>query len=99
MGCWCTTNEKDKTKAIADATSHIGTLNADMEKHLAEFTEEEKDMMNSISSLGSAVTTLSKHNSGALLQLSDGEQIDVMTTITRVLKKHKDLLSEVVTPR
>merc|ERR1719236_85989 len=98
MSCWCTTNDKEKTKAIKDATIKIGTLNADIEKYagasgvlntdiaqlqaeiqknqealdsatalrekqLAEFTEEEKDMLGSISSLGNAVTVLGKHKS------------------------------------
>merc|ERR1719235_1439667 len=112
MGCWCETNDKEKTKAIADAETRIGKLNSDIEKlastsamltndisaleaevakntealdtatalrnkQLAEFTEEEKDMLSSIGSLGSAVTALSKHHQGALIQLSDNEEIDL----------------------
>ena len=39
------------------------------EKELAEFNEEEKNMLQSIASLGAAVETLSKHQGGSLLQV------------------------------
>merc|ERR1719265_976831 len=31
MGCWCVTNDKAKTKSIADATTEIETLTATIE--------------------------------------------------------------------
>merc|ERR1719443_638047 len=133
MGCWCETNDKEKTKAIADAETKIGMLTAEIEKlastssmlsndisaleaevakntealdtatalrnkQLAEFTEEEKDMLASIGSLGSAVGALAKHHGGSLLQVSDGESITLITTLQTQLRKHKDLLAEVITP-
>merc|ERR1719152_306133 len=90
MGCWCETNDKAKTKAIADAEQAIADLTSAIEeftassarlnteianlekevaknsqaldtatalrtKQLAEFNEEEKDMLGSISSLKAAV--------------------------------------------
>merc|ERR1719236_117064 len=117
MSCWCTTNDKEKTKAIKDATIKIGTLNADIEKYagasgvlntdiaqlqaeiqknqealdtatalrekqLAEFTEEEKDMMASIASVGSALNTLGKHHgASSFVQSSvyDGDAVGIMT--------------------
>merc|ERR1719171_1202049 len=80
MGCWCTTNDKEKTKSISDAEQTIADLTAAIEeltansarlnteianlekevaknqgaldtatalraKQLAEFNEEEKDML------------------------------------------------------
>merc|ERR1719298_285952 len=98
MACWCETNDKEKTKAIADAEARIEDLTSSIEemtaasarlnaeiknlekevaknqaaldkatairqKQLAEFNEEEKDALESISALKSAVTVLSKHNS------------------------------------
>merc|ERR1719443_225096 len=133
MGCWCETNDKEKTKAIADAETKIGMLTAEIEKlastssmlsndisaleaevakntealdtatalrnkQLAGFTEEEKDMLSSIGSLGSAVGALAKHHGGSLLQVSDGESIDLITTLQTQLRRHKDLLAEVITP-
>jgi hypothetical protein len=132
LGCWCETNDREKTKAIADAETRIKKLNADIEKfagtssqmnteisnlqaelaknqealdtatalrekQLAEFTEEEKDMLGSISSLGNAVTVLGKHKS-AFLQLSDVAAINIAATIREQLRKHKFMLAEVVSP-
>merc|ERR1719156_211732 len=97
MACWCETNDKEKTKAIADAEARISDLTTEIEsltassarlnseivnlekeiaknqaaldkatairtKELAEFNAEEKDMLQSISALKSAVTVLSKHH-------------------------------------
>merc|ERR1719310_1631976 len=103
MGCWCETNDKGKTKAIADAEATIAQLTAAIEeftansarlnteianlqaeisenskaldaatamrqKELAEFNAEEKSSLGTISSLKSAITTLSKHHDASLLQ-------------------------------
>merc|ERR1740121_578662 len=97
LACWCETNDKEKTKSIADAEARIedltnkieeltatsARLNTEIknleqevaknqealdkatalrEKQLAEFNAEEKDLLESISALKSAVTVLSKHN-------------------------------------
>merc|ERR1719159_1751660 len=35
MSCWCETNDKAKTKAIADAESAIATLTANIEEYSA----------------------------------------------------------------
>jgi len=137
MGCWCETNDKSKTKAIADAGSRILKLNAEIEKQagassqlntaienhqaelakdqealdtatalrekqLAEFTEEEKDMMASIGSVGSALNTLSKHHvASSLLQSSvyAADAVGIVTTIHDQLRRHKDLLAEVISPQ
>merc|ERR1719261_1519634 len=132
MGCWCETNDKEKTKSIADAEGHIADLTAAIEeytassaqlnaeienlskeiaknqgaldtatalrtKQLAEFNEEEKDMLQTISSLKSAVIALSKHHE-AMLQDSDDTYFNIVTMLHTQLTKHKDLLSEVITP-
>merc|ERR1740115_406336 len=100
MACWCETNDKEKTKSIADAEARINDLTSKIEeltglsaqlnteiknleqevaanqnaldkatamrqKELAEFNDEEKDMLGAISALKSAVTVLSKHNSAS----------------------------------
>merc|ERR1719230_280380 len=91
MACWCETNDKEKTKSIAEAETHIEDLTTKIEeltatsarlnteiknhekevaknqealdkataireKQLAEFNAEEKDMLESISALKSAIT-------------------------------------------
>jgi len=134
MGCWCETNDKEKTRSISDAEGRIGDLTAQIEdltaqsarlntevanlnkevaknngaldsatalrqKQLAEFNEEEKDMLQTISSLKSAVIALSKHHSAALLQDgSSTEMLEVATSLKFQLQKYSSLLSEVITP-
>jgi len=132
MGCWCETNDKEKTKSIADAEQSIADLTAAIEeatansarlnteienlnkeitknqgaldtatalrtKQLAEFNEEEKDMLQSIASLKSAVIALSKHHE-AMLQDSSDVYYNVVTSLQDELRKHKDLLAQVITP-
>merc|ERR1719156_203650 len=102
MGCWCVTNDKLKTKSIADAEQAISDLTVAIEgftaesarlnqeipalegevakntealekatamrkKELAEFNAEEKESLQTIASLKSAVVALSRHHE-ALLQ-------------------------------
>merc|ERR1712072_935848 len=130
MACWCETNDKEKTKSIADAEARISDLTTKIEeltansarlnteiknlekevaenqaaldkatairqKQLAEFNEEEKDLLGSISALKSAVTVLSKHNS--LLQLPRSHIVGVAATVQNEMQKHASLLSGVLT--
>jgi len=132
MGCWCETNDKEKTQAIAAAEQHIADLTASIEeltatssrlntevanlqkevaknegaldqatalrkKQLAEFNEEEKDMIQSITSLKSAVVTLSKHQE-SLLQDGDDSVAEVAVELESMLRRHKELLGEVISP-
>ena len=36
IGCWCTTNEKEKTKAVADAAERITVLQSTIETNTAD---------------------------------------------------------------
>merc|ERR1719238_1975291 len=40
MVCWCETNEKEKTKAIADAETLDGELSSEIEARAAKFGEQ-----------------------------------------------------------
>merc|ERR1719206_451580 len=130
LACWCETNDKEKTKAIADAEARISDLSMKIEeltassarlsteiknlekevaenqaaldkatairqKELAEFNEEEKDLLGSISALKAAVTVLSKHNS--LLQIPQTHVAGVAASVQNVMQKHSSLLSGVLT--
>merc|ERR1719484_279164 len=130
MACWCETNDKEKTKSIADAEARISDLTTKIEeltassarlnteiknlekevaenqaaldkatairqKQLAEFNEEEKDLLESISALKSAVTVLSKHNS--FLQMPRSHIVGVAATVQNEMQKHASLLSGVIT--
>merc|ERR1719262_2192381 len=130
LACWCETNDKEKTKAIADAEARIADLTTKIEeltansarlnteiknlekevaenqaaldkatairqKELAEFNEEEKDLLGSISALKSAVTVLSKHNS--FLQMPRSHVDGVAASVQNVMQKHASLLNGVLT--
>jgi len=130
MACWCETNDKEKTKSIADAEAKISDLTTKIEeltassarlnteiknlekevaenqaaldkatairqKQLAEFNEEEKDLLGSISALKSAVTVLSKHNS--FLQMPRSHLIGVAATVQNEMQKHSSMLNGVLT--
>merc|ERR1719355_496460 len=44
MGCWCETNEKEKTKAIADAKRHIESLTAAIEAGTSKVSQLETEL-------------------------------------------------------
>jgi len=133
LACWCETNDKEKTKSIADAEAKIEDLTTKIEeltaasarlnteiknlesevaknqealdkataireKQLAEFNAEEKDLLESISALKSAVTVLSKHQGGAFLQLPQSHILGVATTIQHEMQKHAALLRGIISP-
>jgi len=132
MACWCETNDKEKTKSIADAEARIADLTTKIEeytassarlnteiknlekevaanqealdkatalrqKQLAEFNAEEKDLLQSISALKSAITVLSKHNGGGFLQMPRSHAMSVAATMQHELQKHASLLQGVLT--
>jgi len=133
LACWCETNDKEKTKSIADAEAKIEDLTTKIEeltaasarlgteiknlesevaknqealdkataireKQLAEFNEEEKDLLQSISALKAAITVLSKHQGGAFLQLPQGHLLGVAATLQHEMQKHAPLLRGIMTP-
>lgn len=65
------------------------------EKELAEFNAEEKDLLQSISALKSAITVLSKHH-GALLQMPKGHLEGLAQTMQYQMQKHASLLIEMI---
>merc|ERR1719410_2545275 len=134
MACWCETNDKEKTKSIAEAeeriedltrkieelTANSARLNTEIknleqevaknqdalskatalrEKQLAEFNAEEKDLLESISALKAAITVLSKHNGGSLLQMPRSHVSGIAATLQSQLSKHAPLLEGVLTPK
>merc|ERR1719171_2953383 len=133
MACWCETNDREKTKSIADAealitdltssieelTATSGRLNTEIknlekeiaanqhaldkadamrQKELAEFNAEEKDLLQTIQTLKSAIVVLAKHHGGALLQVSDRQIVEVATILQHGMQKHAVLLDGVLTP-
>mmetsp|Transcript_157942 Transcript_157942/g.274190 ORF Transcript_157942/g.274190 Transcript_157942/m.274190 type:complete len:691 (-) Transcript_157942:83-2155(-) len=132
LACWCETNDKEKTKAIADAEARIARLTTSVEeltaqsarlnteienlekevaanqasldkatairtKELAEFNSEEKDMLESISALKSAIVVLSKHHS--FMQVPHSHVMGIAASIQHEMQKHASLLVGVLTHR
>merc|ERR1719265_42978 len=132
MGCWCETNDKAKTKSIADAEQAISDLTAAIEeltassarlnteianlekevaknsqaldtatalrtKELAEFNAEEKESLQTISSLKSAVIALSKHHEAALLQEESSatamDFLKVPVMLQSLVQKHSEMFT------
>eukprot|EP00929_Paragymnodinium_shiwhaense_P051766 TRINITY_DN259_c0_g4_i1.p2 TRINITY_DN259_c0_g4~~TRINITY_DN259_c0_g4_i1.p2 ORF type:complete len:238 (+),score=98.29 TRINITY_DN259_c0_g4_i1:69-782(+) len=83
------TEIKHLSKEVAANQDALDKATAIREKQLAEFNEEEKDMLQSISALKAAITVLSGHNGGSLAQV---------TAALSELKKHAGLLEAVLTP-
>jgi hypothetical protein len=137
MGCWCETNDKLKTKSIADAEQTISDLSVAIEgftatsarlnteipalegevakntealdsatamrkKELAEFNAEEKESIQTIASLKSAVVALSKHHESFLQEGTAAvtvQQITMWTTLKHQLSKHQNFLKQIYSPR
>jgi len=132
VACWCETNDKEKTKAIADAEARITDLTSTIEeltatssrlnteiknveaeiaknqealdkatalrqKELAEFNAEEKDMLQSIGALKSAIVVLSKHHS-SFAQVGSEDLLNIAVTLKFQLYKHGDMLRGIITP-
>merc|ERR1712106_975914 len=82
-------------KEVAEKHNALDKATAIRQKELAEFNEEEKDLLGSISALKSAVTVLSKHNS--LLQMPVSHVAGVAASVQNVMQKHSSLLEGVLT--
>merc|ERR1719183_1688948 len=89
------TEIKNLEKEIAANQAALDKATALRQKELAEFNAEEKDMLQSISALKSAIVVLSKHHGGALLQ---GKLFQVATVMQHELHKHSSLFEGVLTP-
>jgi chromosome segregation ATPase len=132
MTCWCETNDKEKTKAIADAeakieeltvlieelTARSGKLGTEIKnlerevndnqealdkateirmKELAEFQDEEKDLLGTINALKGALEVLKKHQGASLLQISKPQVQGVAKVLDTALNRHSDAFQGVFT--
>merc|ERR1719401_3035427 len=89
------TEIKNLEKEVAENQAALDKATAIRQKELAEFNEEEKDLLGSISALKSAVTVLSKHNS--LLQMPVSHVSGVAASVQNVMQRHSSLLEGVLT--
>merc|ERR1712203_16034 len=88
---------KNLEKEVAANQEALDQATAIREKQLAEFNAEEKDLLESISALKAAITVLSKHHGGSLLQLPRNHILGVAATMQHELQKHATMLQGVPT--
>merc|ERR1719240_2265192 len=93
------TEIKNLEKEVAANQAALDKATAIREKELAEFNAEEKDLLESIAALKAAITVLSKHHGGSLLQVQESKLLSVAATLQHELQKHGDLLKGVLTHR
>jgi len=92
------TEIKNLEKEVAANQAALDKATAIREKELAEFNAEEKDLLQSISALKAAVTVLSKHHGGSLMQLPRSHVVGIASTLQYQMQKHANLLEGVLTP-
>merc|ERR1712050_252248 len=91
------TGIKNLEKEVAANQAALDQATAIREKQLAEFNAEEKDLLESISALKAAITVLSKHHGGALLQLPRSHILGVAATLQHEMQDHAAILQGVLT--
>jgi chromosome segregation ATPase len=82
---------------VAKNSQALDTATALRTKELAEFNDEEKESLQTISSLKSAVIALSKHHEAAMIQSESSadamEMLQVPVMMNQLLRKHADMFS------
>merc|ERR1719262_1905312 len=86
---------KNLEKVVAENQAALDKATAIRQKELAEFNAEEKDALEAISALKSAVTVLSKHNS--LLQIPKSHMAGVAASVQNAMQKHASIFAGVLT--
>merc|ERR1712078_131671 len=82
-------------KEVAENQAALDKATAIRQKQLAEFNAEEKDLLESISALKSAVTVLSKHNS--FLQMPRSHLVGVAASVQNVMQRYSSAFAGVLT--
>merc|ERR1719460_116074 len=97
MSARLNTEIKNLEAEIAKNQEALDKATAMRQKELAEFNEEEKDMLQSIGALKSAIVVLSKHHS-SLAQVPSETLLNMAAVIDHQFKKHASILKSMVTP-
>jgi hypothetical protein len=84
------TEIKNLNSEIAKNQEALDKATALRQEELAEFNAEEKDVLQSIGALKSAVTVLGKHNS--FLQVSDETLLNIAVGVDTAFRKHKHMM-------
>jgi hypothetical protein len=92
------TEIKNAKAEVAEDQESLDQATELRQKQLAEFNAEEKDMLESIAALKSALTVLGTHQGGAFLQVPHSHKLGVAATLQHEMQKHAALLQSVITP-
>jgi uncharacterized coiled-coil protein SlyX len=90
------TEIKNLEKEIARNQESLDKATAMRQKELAEFNAEEKDVLQSIGALKSAIIALSKHHE--FIQVPSETLINIAAMVQWQFHKHADMLKDIVTP-
>merc|ERR1711976_968322 len=91
------TEIKNLEKEVAANQEALDQATAIREKQLAEFNAEEKDLLQSVSALKAAITVLSKHHGGALMQVPRSHVLGIAAALQHERQKHSSLLYGILT--
>merc|ERR1719375_2064881 len=91
------TEIKNLEAEIAKNQEALDKATAMRQKELAEFNEEEKDMLQSIGALKSAILVLSKHHE-SFVQVPSEQLINIAAMLQWQFHKHASLLRGMITP-
>merc|ERR1719440_2518178 len=91
------TEIKNLASEIAKNQAALDQATSLRQKELAEFNGEEKDVLQSIGALKSAITVLGKHHA-ELLQVPEQQLINVAVLIQDQFRKHRALVDKITTP-
>merc|ERR1719440_563835 len=92
------TEIKNLASEIAKNQAAMDKATSLRQKELAEFNAEEKDVLQSIGALKSAITVLGKHHS-EFLQVDEGTLINIAVMIQDQMRRHKRLVEKIASPR
>merc|ERR1719247_2968593 len=95
MACWCETNDKEKTKAIADAEARIEALNAKIEELTALSAQLNTEIKNLEKEVAKNQEALDAATEMRMKQLAEfqGEEKDMLGAIS-ALKSAVTVLSK-----
>merc|ERR1719439_280262 len=91
------TEIKNLASEIAKNQAALDKATSLRQKELAEFNGEEKDVLQSIGALKSAITVLGKHHA-ELIQVPADQLIHIAVLIEGQFHKHKDMVDKIASP-
>merc|ERR1719299_354905 len=91
---------KGLEEEVAKNQAALDKATALRQKQLAEFNDEEKEMLQCVQALRDAIIILSKHHPGGQggALINEGQVIGIASMVKNQLRKHHDMLLAIITP-